>query len=128
MLVDRTWITRRGRQSPHRLLDTRLHIVGEFRPAGRKQLDAVVVVRVVRSRNDCAHGTKPSPLEGDRRRRRKPESKHVNALASQTSNQCCLQHGGRYTTVSADDRLRGEPRCTKDLSRSAAQVQCERGS
>ena len=99
----------------HQALDFQLGLVGELGAIGSEQLDAVVLVRIVGSRDHHAEiGTQRSGEHGDRRRRDRPEKGHVHAGTDQAGGQRRFDHVTGQPRVLADHRstamiVTGEP-------------------
>jgi hypothetical protein len=103
-----------GRHGAERLvergLDRQLGGVVEFLAFGREELDAVVVVRVVRGTDDdAAVGAERAREVRHRRRRHRPHQLHVHARSDQAGLQRGLEHVVRDARVLADHHLRLAP-------------------
>ena len=74
-------------------LDALLDLVGELVAIGTEQLDAVVVIGIVRGRDHHADiGAQRAHQHGDRRRRDRAEQEHVHAGGTQTRHHRVLDH------------------------------------
>ena len=85
------------------LLDLALDLVGELEAVRPEQLDAVVVVRVVRGRDhDAEVGAHGAREHGDRRRRHRAGQQHVHADRGEAGDQRGLDHVAGEAGVLAD--------------------------
>ncbi len=92
-----------SRLDVHQCLDRRFMLVGELAAVGAEELDAVVLVLVVRSGDHHAHiGAQASRQHGDGRRRQRAEQKDIHADGGEAGGQCVLDHVARKPRVLAD--------------------------
>ncbi|MCY1535435.1 hypothetical protein D9M68_708410 [compost metagenome] len=88
-------------------LDRRLDIVGQLHALCREELDAVVMVRVMRSADDdTGHETQGPRQIGHRRRRDRAGQQHIDARGRQAGFQGGFQHIAGDPRVLADHDLR----------------------
>ncbi|MNO88765.1 hypothetical protein D3C76_802300 [compost metagenome] len=84
-------------------LDDQLHLVRQLGALAGEELDAVVVVRVVRGADDDARlGVEGAGQVGDARSRHRPEQHHVGTGSRQTSLQRGFEHVTGNPRVLAD--------------------------
>ena len=131
-LVDRTDAARLAVGRLQRIeftLDRRLDLVGQLRAAGREELDAVVVERVVRRRDHRPHRTELLGDEGDHRRRHHTEPDDVDAFSGEAGAERGVEHRCGDAGVATDhDGRRGPvvgPIDVQHPGRGAAQAECE---
>ena len=119
--------TGRQRIGSHGLLghdpsaDLFLDSIGKLHALAAKELDAVELRRIVRSRNDDA--AVELVLDGEQRHGRRRDNAaavRTAALGHDTGGQSTLKHGARKTRVAADADVRA-----KELGRRAAQAKRE---
>jgi hypothetical protein len=115
-------------------LDLHLDRVGELEAVRAKQLDAVVLVGIVRSRDhDADVSTHRAGQEADRGRRQRPEQQHVDADRQEACRQRLLDHVAAEARVLAhhdamamaaaiEDPTRGHTDAHGDLGRHRARV------
>ena len=102
-------------------LDLVLDLVGELVAVGPEQLDAVVVVGIVRGRDHHAEiGAHRAGEHGDRRRRHRAGQQHVHADRGEAGDQRGLDHVARQAGVLADQRRGGGGRRGERPSRPPA--------
>ena len=91
----------RGRETPRHIridqfLDLRLVFVGQLETIRREQLDAVVVVEVMRGGNHHTEiGAHRARQHGDGRRRHRAEQQHVHADRGEARDQRGFDHVAR---------------------------------
>ena len=84
-------------------LDALLDLVGELVAVGTEQLDAVVVVGIVRGRDHHADvGAQRAYQHGDRRRRDRAKQEYVHAGGAQARHHCVLDHIAGKSCVLAE--------------------------
>ena len=88
----------------HAPLDLQLDRVGELVAVRPEQLDAVVLVRIVRGRDhDPEIAAHHARQHRDRRRRQRPQQHHVHAHGQEAGGERGLQHVAGEPRVLADD-------------------------
>ena len=93
-----------GNIAVDQLLDLMLELVGELVAVRAEQLDAVVVVRIVRGGDHHAEiGAHRAREHGDGRRRHRAEQQHIHADRGEARDQRGLDHIAGETGVLADD-------------------------
>ena len=91
----------------HQLLDGVLDVIGQFEAGGGKQLDAVVLKRIVRRRHhDAGVGRQAAREQRDGRRRQDAGEPHVDTHRGDAGNQRRFEHVAREPRVAADDDAR----------------------
>ena len=108
-----------------KLLDLLLDLVAQLEAVRAEELDAVVLVGVVRGRDhDAEIGAHGARQHGDRRRRHRAEQQHVHADRSEAGDERGLDHVARQTRILADHHpvaviaaLEQEPGRLADLER-----------
>ena len=119
--------TGRQRIGSHGLLghdpsaDLFLDSIGKLHALAAKELDAVELRRIMRSRNDDA--AIELVLDGEQRHGRRRDNAaavRAAALGHNAGGQSTLEHGARKTRVAADANVR-----TKELGRRTAQAKRE---
>ena len=101
--------------------DLFLNRVGKLHALTTKELDAVELRRIVRSRNDNA--AVELVLNGEQchgRRRDNAAAMRATALGHNAGGQSTLEHGARKTRIATDANVRA-----KELGRRAAQTKCK---
>ena len=101
--------------------DLFLNRVGKLHALAAKELDAVELRRIMRSRNDDA--AIELVLDGEQRHGRRRDNAaavRAAALGHNAGGQSTLEHGARKTRVAADANVR-----TKELGRRTAKAKCE---
>src|SRR6185437_8146592 len=106
-------------------LDLAFDLVAELEAVGPKQLDAVIVVRIVRGRDHNAEvGAHRARQHADRGRRDRTGEQHVHADGGEAGNQRGLDHvagqAGVFTdqnTVTVFAVLEDQARSLTDLER-----------
>ena len=95
-------------------LDRCLDVVGQLVAVGREELDAVVLVRIVRRADDDARLQPQRARQvGDRRRGDRSRTQHVHAGGREACLQCGFEHVARYARVLADDHRGARARTGK---------------
>ena len=86
------------------LLDLELDLVGKLEPVGAEQLDAVVLIGIVRGRDHdaeiAAHGARQ---HGDRGRRHRAEQQDIHADRGEAGHERVFDHVAGEPRVLADD-------------------------
>ncbi len=106
-------------------LDLALDRIRQLVPIGAEQLDAVILVRIVRGRDHHAKiGAHGAGEHGDGRRRHRAEQQHVDAHGGEARLQRRLDHVARQPRILADHNAmamlaiaEGEARRLPDLER-----------
>ena len=102
-------------------LDRQLDLVGQFLAVGGEELDAVVVMRVMRGADHDAglraHG---AGQVGHRRRRHRAEQAHVGTGGHQASLQRSLEHVARNAGDLADQHIRPLPAVAREHAAGGA--------
>ena len=84
-------------------LDARLDLVGQLVAVRSEQLDAVVVVRIVRGRDhDAEIGAQRPRQHRHGRRRDRSEQEHIHAGRAEAGHQRVLEHVARQPRILAD--------------------------
>ena len=121
-----------GEIAVDQLLDLELDLVGQLVAVRAEQLDAVVVVRIVRGRDHHAEiGAHRARQHGDRRRRHRAGQQHVHADRGEARDQRGLDHVAGQPRVLADQHAmavlavlehhaRGLPDLERELRRDRA--------
>ena len=111
-----------------RALDLALPDVGKLLAAGREELDAVVVERVVRGADDDAEVEPERPRQvGHARRRQRPGEDDVDAGRGEACLERRLDHVARDARVLADQHGRPVRPLTQHLADGVAEAQHEVG-
>ncbi len=101
----------------HQRLDLGLGVVAELEPVGTEQLDAVVLIGIVRGGDHHPEiGAQAAGQHGDRRRRQRPDQGYVHAGADEPCGECRLHH------------VAGQPRVLADHHAMAMAAVCEQES
>ena len=109
-------------------LDRRLDRIVELLAVGREELDAVVLVRIVRGADDDAGvGAQAARQERHRRRRHRAEQAHVGTGGDQARLQRRLEHVAGHARVLADQHRRPFAAAAQGHARRATQAQHELG-
>ncbi len=109
-----------GHRSIEQLLDHGLELIGQLGAGAGKELDAVVVVRIVRSTDDNAGaGLEGSRQIGDTRCRHGTEQHDVRTGGGQTGLQRRLEHVARVARVLADQHPTAAAAAKGDACRPA---------
>ena len=105
-------------------LDALLELIGELAAAGVEELDAVVVVEIVRGADDDAEVAVEAPRHvGDAGRRQRPDQHHVHAGGDEARLERRLEHVARQARVLADEHRAALGR--QHARRGARQLQRE---
>ena len=95
--------SRFGEIAVHQLFDLQLDVVGQLVAVRAEQLDAVVVVRIVRGRDHHAEvGAHRAGQHGDRRRRHRAGQQHVHADRGEAGHHRVFDHVAGEAGVLAD--------------------------
>ena len=116
----------------HRLVEQRfdlcLDVVGQLGALPREELDAVVVIGIVRGTDDDAGlGMEGAREVGDRRRRHRPKQHHIGTGGHQPGLQGRLEHVAGNARVLADQHP-ANALTAKRNARCPAQLEHELGS
>jgi hypothetical protein len=112
----------------HAALEIGLDLVGQLEAVGGEDLDAVVLIRVVRRADDDARvGAHRRRDERDPGRRQRPHEQDVGARRDDARLQRRLEHVARQARVLADDDAPGPRRVTEPLRDRLAQPQRDLG-
>ena len=112
----------------HQLLDLRLDLVGQLEPVGGEDLDAVVLVGIVRRADHHARvGTHGRGDEGDARGRQRPHQHDVGPGRDDPGLERALQHVAREPGVLADDDAAPSTRSGELARHRTAQTQSHLG-
>ena len=85
-------------------LDLGLGLIRQFEPVGAKELDAIVMMRIVARRDHHPQIGAHRPGEkAHRRRRHRPQQQHIHPGRGQTRRQRIFQHIARKPRILADD-------------------------
>ncbi len=112
---------RHVRRRHHERLDPALDGIRQLESVRAEQLDAVVLVRIVRSRDHHADiGTHRSRQEAHGGRRDRPQEKDIDAHRQEAGRQRLLQHVARQARILADDGAIAMGATAEHLSRGHA--------
>ncbi len=88
------------------VLDFGLDLVGEFQPFRREELDAVILVGIVRRRDhDPGIGPERARQIGDARRGHRPQQRDIGPGGREPRLQCRFEHVPGNSRVFTDDHL-----------------------
>ena len=105
----------------HQLLDRGLDRVGELEAVGTEQLDAIVLVGIVRRRDHHAHvGAHGAGEKSNGRRRQRPQQQHVHANRQEARRQRLLDHIAGEARVLAHHDAMAMAAAAEDLARRHA--------
>ena len=105
----------------HQRFDSRLVLVGQLAAVGAEELDAVVLVQIVRGGDHHAHvGAQRTRQHGDGRRRQRAELEHVHADGGEAGDQRGFDHVAGEARILADHHAMAVIAAREDAARRHA--------